>query len=400
MNLGAFLGLALAALRAYPLRSGLSALGVAVGIFAVTILTSLGEGTRAFILGQFTQFGTNLVAVHPGKVKTFGLPGVFGGGTQKLTLEDAESLRRVPGVARLTPVVVGQARVEAGSRGRSVFVYGANHEAVNIWRFGVAHGTFLPPLEASRQAAVAVLGPRLARELFPSSSALGERVRIGGRPFLVIGVMEPKGRFLGFDLDDSCYVPVASAMALFRVAELTEVDIAASSASSVPEVVEGIRKVLKQRHRGQEDFTVTTQTEMLDTLGRVMNVVTVAVTGIAAISLLVGAMGILTVMWIAVHERTGEIGLLRAIGVETRIVVALFLLEAAFISLVGGAGGLFLTLALSTVLRWLVPGLPLVLPMWAMPAALLVSVAVGLAAGVLPAQRAAALDPVDALRSE
>lgn len=400
MNLGAFLGVALGALRAHPLRTGLSALGVAVGVFAVTILTSLGEGTRTFIVSQFTQFGTNLVAVHPGKVKTFGLPGLFGGGTQKLTLEDAEALRRVPGVAKLTPVVVGQARVEVGHRGRSVFVYGANQEAVNVWRFGVAQGTFLPPLEPGRQAAVAVLGPRLARELFPGSSALGERVRIGGKSFLVIGIMQAKGRFLGFDLDDSCYVPVASAMALFRVAELTQIDVAARAASSVPEVVEGIRKVLKQRHRGQEDFTVTTQTEMLDTLGRVMNVVTVAVTGIAAISLLVGAMGILTVMWIAVHERIGEIGLLRAIGVETRIVVALFLLEAAFISLVGGAGGLFLTLGLSSVLRWLVPGLPLVLPMWAMPAALLVSVAVGLAAGVLPAQRAAALDPVDALRSE
>ncbi|MGQ9496601.1 MAG: ABC transporter permease [Thermoanaerobaculaceae bacterium] len=400
MKLGTLLGVALGALRAHPLRTGLSALGVAVGVFAVTILTSLGEGTRAFILGQFTQFGSNLVAVHPGKVKTFGLPGVFGGGTQKLTLEDAEALRRVPGVARLTPVVVGQARVEAGSRGRSVFVYGANHQAVSVWRFRVAQGTFLPPLDPTRQAAVAVLGPRLARELFPISSALGERVRIGGRPFLVIGVMEPKGRFLGFDLDDACYVPVASAMALFRVAELTEIDIAARSASSVPGVVEGIGKVLKQRHRGQEDFSVTTQNEILDTLGRVMNVVTVAVTGIAAISLVVGAMGILTVMWIAVHERTGEIGLLRAIGVETRMVVALFLLEAAFISLVGGAGGLFLSFGLSTVLRWFVPGLPLVLPLWVVPAALAVSVGVGLAAGVLPAQRAAALDPVEALRAE
>lgn len=400
MVFGALLSLALGALRAHPLRTGLSALGVAVGVFAVTILTSLGEGTRTFILGQFTQFGSNLVAVNPGKVKTFGLPGVFGGGTQKLTLEDGEALKRVPGVERVTPTVVGQARVEAGHRGRSVFVYGASHEAVHVWRFGVAQGTFLPPLDTGRQAAVAVLGPRLARELFPTSSALGERVRIGGRPFLVIGIMEPKGRFLGFDLDDACYVPVASAMALFRVAELTEIDVAARSASSVPVVVEGIRKVLKQRHRGQEDFTVTTQNEMLDTLGRVMNVVTVAVTGIAAISLVVGAIGILTVMWIAVHERTGEVGLLRAIGVETRTVVLLFLLESAFISLLGGASGLLLTVGLSAVLGRLVPGLPLVTPFWTVPAALGVSVAVGLAAGVVPAQRAASLDPVEALRAE
>lgn len=396
-NLVRFAGQGLAA---RPLRTSLSALGVAVGVLAVTALTSLGEGTRRFILSQFTQFGTNLVAVNPGKVKTFGLPGVFGGGVQKLTLEDAEALRRLPGVDVLTPVVVGQARVEAGNRGRSVFVYGTGHEATRVWRFRVAQGSYLPPIETHRQAAVAVLGPKLARELFGSVSALGERVRIGGRPFLVVGIMEAKGRFLGFDLDDACYIPVASAMALFRASELTEIDVSAVSAEAIPSVVEGIKKALSARHRGQEDFTVTTQNEMLDTLGRVMDIVTVAVSGIAGISLLVGAIGILTIMWIAVHERTAEIGLLRAIGVERSTVVWLFLVESALLSLAGGIAGLAASFGLGFALRTAVPGFPFATPPGAVVAALLVSLAVGLGAGVLPARRAAQIDPIEALREE
>ncbi len=400
MSFGNLLRFAWQALLAHPLRTSLSALGVAVGVLAVTALTSLGEGTRRFILGQFTQFGTNLIAINPGKVKTFGLPGVFGGGVQKLTLEDAEVLRRLPGVDMLTPVVVGQARVEAGNRGRSVFVYGTGPEATRVWRFHVAQGSYLPPVETHRQASVAVLGPKLARELFGSVSALGQRVRIGGRPFLVVGVMEPKGRFLGFDLDDACYIPVASAMALFRASELTEIDVSAVSAEAIPSVVEAIKKLLVARHRGEEDFTVTTQNEMLDTLGRVMDIVTVAVSGIAGISLLVGAIGILTIMWIAVHERTAEIGLLRAIGVERSTVVAVFLLESAMLSLVGGLAGLAGSFGLGFALRAAIPGFTFATPPEAVVAALVVSAVVGLAAGVLPARRAAQVDPLEALREE
>ncbi|MCS7183040.1 MAG: ABC transporter permease [Thermoanaerobaculum sp.] len=398
--MGALVAFALQALWARPLRTVLSALGVAVGVLAVTVLTSLGEGTRRFILAQFTQFGTNLIAVNPGKVKTLGIPGVFGGGVQKLTLEDAEALRRVPGVDKLTPVVMGQARVEFGNRGRSVYVYGTGHEANQVWRFHVAQGSYLPPIDPHRQAAVAVLGPKLAQELFGSSSPLGQRVRIGGRPFLVIGVMEPKGRLLGFDLDDSCYIPVASAMALFRAAELTEIDLTAVSAEAIPRVVVGIKTTLAARHRGEEDFTVTTQNEMLDTLGRVMEIVTVAVSGIGGISLLVGAIGILTIMWISVHERTAEIGLLRALGVERSTVLALFLLEASLLAAAGGLLGLAASFLLGLVLRTAIPGFPFATPPGAVVAALLVSAVVGLGAGVLPARRAAQVDPIEALREE
>lgn len=388
------------ALAGQRLRSALSALGVAMGVAAVVLLTSLGEGTRRYIVGQFTQFGTSLLAVSPGRVKTLGVPGILGGTTHKLTVADAEALRRIPGVDRVVPVVVGQARVEGGGRGRAVYVYGVNHEASLAWQFLVAEGRFLPAIDPHRRSAVAVLGPKLARELFGHASALGRRVRIGGGSFTVVGVMEPKGQLLGFDLDDACYIPVASAMSLFNLDELNEIDILAASTEAIPRVVEEVRHVLTRRHRGEEDFTITTQTEMLETFGRVIGMITVAVTAIAAISLLVGGAGIVTVMWIAVHERTAEIGLLRALGVSRGGVQALFLAEAVLIALVGGFTGLAAAVALAEGARAVWPGLPVSTPPAAVLAAVGMSLVVGAASGFLPARRAAGLDPVQALRAE
>lgn len=390
----------LSSLAGERLRSLLSALGVAIGVVAVVLLTSLGEGTRRYIVGQFTQFGTSLLAVNPGKVKTLGVPGVLGGTTHTLSIADAEALRRIPGVERVVPLVVGQARVESGGRGRSVFVYGVNHEATHAWQFRVAEGRFLPEIDSHRRSAFAVLGPKLARGLFERDSPLGRRVRIGGSSFIIVGIMEPKGQLLGFDLDDACYIPVASAMALFNVSELNEIDILAATTEAIPGVVEGVRRVLSRRHRGEEDFTITTQTEMLETFDRVIGIVTLAVTAIAAISLLVGGGGILTVMWIAVHERTGEIGLLRALGVSRAGVQALFLAEAMLIAVFGGLAGVGGGFAVAAALRSLLPGVPLATPPAAVAAALAMSLSVGAAAGVLPARRAARLDPVEALRAE
>jgi putative ABC transport system permease protein len=184
------------------------------------------------------------------------------------------------------------------------------------------------------------------------------------------------------------------------VAELHEVDVVAATADDVPAVVAALRTVLSERHRGEEDFTVTTQTEMLDTFGRIMDVITVAVSGIAAISLLVGAIGILTIMWISVHERTGEIGLLRALGVSSAHVQGLFLLESITLAGAGGAFGLGVGLGTATLAEALVPGLPLDTPPGAVVAALVMSLVVGVVSGVAPARRAAALDPVEALRAE
>jgi putative ABC transport system permease protein len=298
---------------------------------------------------------------------------VLGGTTHKLDIDDAEALRQVPGVTHLAPLVMGQAKVEGGGRGRSVYIYGGNYEIPEVWSFEVAQGEFLPEIDPRRQGAHAVLGPKLSRELFDERSPVGERVRIGGRSFLVVGVLAPKGRLLGIDLDDAAYVAVASAMALFEVDELNEIDVVAESAEAIPRVAEALRETLRERHRDREDFTITTQAEILESFGRIINMVTVAVSGIAAISLLVGAIGILTIMWISVHERTHEIGLLRALGVTPARVSQLFLLESMLVAILGGFLGIVVGAALGLLLRLLMPGMPFSLPPLAITAALLMS---------------------------
>jgi putative ABC transport system permease protein len=240
----------------------------------------------------------------------------------------------------------------------------------------------------------------LKRELFGEASALGRHVRIGGRRFAVIGVMEPKGQFLGFDMDDRAYIPVASAQSLFHRDELTEIHILFSGRVPLSEVKANVRRVLLERHDGEEDFTITTQTEMLDVLDRILSAVTYAVAGIAGVSLLVGAIGILTMMWISVGERTSEIGLARAIGAGRPQILRLFLLEATLLSLLGGLLGVAVGIGTGSAIRWLLPRFPFQTRPGFVVMALAVSLVVGVASGALPARRAASLDPLEALRAE
>lgn len=393
------LSLAAGALRAHRLRSFLSMLGIAIGVAAVILLTSIGEGTRVYVTSQFTQFGTNIMAVNPGKSKTLGIPGILGGTTRKLTIDDAEALARIPGIETVVPVSMGSARVEAGERGRDVTVLGATPDLPALWRFGARQGSFWPKGDPRRGASAAVLGPKLASELFGDRNPLGEVVRIAGRRFRVIGVMQPKGQMMGFDVDDIAIVPVASALQLFNQGDLFEIDLVYAQMEETARVEAEVKRVLTLRH-GDEDFSVTTQAAMLDVFGSVMDVITMSVGAIAGISLLVGATGILTMMWIAVGERTSEIGLLRALGATREQVERLFLAEAAALATTGGALGIAAGLGLGALLRLAVPGLPVETPVRFVLAGLAVSVATGLLAGVAPARRAAALDPIEALRAE
>lgn len=392
--------LAVGALSGYKLRAVLSMLGIAIGISAVILLTSIGEGTRRYVLDQFTQFGTNIIAINPGKTETFGLPGVLGGTTHKLTIDDAEAIARVPGVTRVAPFVIGSARVESGGRGRSIYIYGCTSTVTEVFKFAVRQGKFLPPGDPRRGAQVAVLGATVKRELFGKENPLGQLVRIAGQRFRVIGVMEPKGTMLGLDIDDAVWIPLSRGMKLFNLDELWEIDLNFANARLEQQVADDVRALLTERHGGREDFTLTTQTEMLAVFGNVMDVITIAVGAIAAISLVVGSIGILTIMWITVGERTSEIGLVRAVGATPSQVNLLFLTESAVLAILGGIGGVAVGLGLAAVLRAALPGLPVHTPLRFVLIALAVSLAVGLLSGVLPARRAAYLDPIEALREE
>jgi len=394
------LRLALTTLYAYRLRSALSALGIAVGVASVILLTSIGEGTRQYVVSEFTQFGTNLLSINPGKTETTGFSSGLAATTRKLTIDDAEAVRRLPGVEAVMPTLVGPARVEHGNLGRDVFVYGATSEGRKAWKLEVLQGQFLPAGDPRRGAPLAVLGPKLKRELFGDANAVGERVRIGGASFRVIGVLSNKGQFLGFDLDDCAYVPVATAQRLFNRDDLMSIDVQFSPSRTADSMAGAIRRLLIDRHDNEEDFTVITQDSMLEVLNRVLGVVTVAVGAIGGISLLVGAIGILTMMWISVSQRTSEIGLVRALGARRRQVLMLFLLEACLLSTSGGVLGLLGASAVAGLARVAVPGLPIRTPPEYVAGALVLSLLVGLASSVLPARRAASFEPVEALRAE
>jgi putative ABC transport system permease protein len=394
------MGLSSGAMRGHPLRSILSMLGIAIGVAAVIMLTSLGEGARRYMVAEFSQFGTNMITVNPGKTETTGMPGAFGGTTQKLTIEDAEALARLPILETVVPVAFGQARVEGNGKGRSVFIYGSTVDLPAVLKFTVGQGQFLPAGDPRRGSSVAVIGPKLKRELFGEENALGRFVRIAGARLRVIGIMEPKGQILGMDMDDAAYIPVATAMRLFNLDEVQEIDIIIAHEGLADAAIEEIRTLLIDRHRGDEDFTVISQSEMLEVFGRVMDVLTLGVAVIAGISLLVGSIGIFTMMWISVGERISEIGLMRALGATEGQIQTIFLTEAILLTMVGGVAGLLFGLLSTFVMRLLVPAFPAGAPVEYVVSALAISALAGVLSGVGPARRAASLAPVDALRTE
>ncbi len=394
-----FLRLTVSAIASQRMRSALTALGIAVGIAAVVLLTSIGEGIHRFALAEFTQFGTNLITVNPGRITTHGTPlGIFGT-VRPLSLEDAASLRQISYVEAVVPAVQGNAEVELGSKRRRTTVFGVGPSMPDVFSMKVASGRFLPHDDAEAPRALAVLGYTLRRELFANRNPLGERIRIGGDRYVVIGTMESKGQILGFDLDDSVYVPATKALEMFNREGLMEIDVLYREAAPVEAVVAGIRRVLTNRH-GDEDFTITTQQQMLDVLDSVLDVLTFAVGALGGISLVVGGVGILTIMTIAVTERTAEIGLLRALGAKRTQIIGLFLGEAAVLAAIGGFFGLVLGFGGAQLLHLFLPALPVHTPVSYVIMAESIAIVIGLLAGALPAQRAAGLDPVEALRAE
>ncbi len=394
------LQLALRALGAHRLRSFLTLLGIAVGIAAVILLTSIGEGIHRFVLAEFTQFGTNVISVAPGRTKTAGhSPTGIPTSVRPLTLDDARALERLPHITGMTATVWGNSEVSANGRLRRTTINGVGAQMLKVFAIRVRSGQFLPADEAENARAFVVLGAKLKEELFGTANPLGARVRVGSLQFRVVGVLEAKGQILGFDLDDAAYIPTARALELYNRDGVMKIDLSYEADVPVAAVSARVKQALVARH-GREDFTLTTQEDMLRTLSNILAVLTMAVGALGSISLLVGGVGIVTIMTIAVAERTSEIGLLVALGAPRRTILGLFLGEAIALSALGGLLGLLLGIGLAQLIHLLLPGLPVHTPLSFVLLAEAIAVSIGLLAGVLPARRAARLDAVDALRAE
>ena len=399
MNLRDFTQLSLSSIISHRMRSGLTVLGIAVGIGAVVLLTSIGEGIHRFVLAEFTQFGTTIIGINPGKATTLGSPIGYLGSVRPLSIEDAEALKRVPYTKAVVAATQGNAEVKAGNKSRRTTVFGMGSDFPIAFSMDVQLGQFLPHDDPRSPRAFAVLGSKLKTELFGSQNPLGQHVRIGGNRYRIVGVMESKGQILGMDFDDTVYIPAARALELFNREGLMEIDLIYTEGADVDEVVAGIKRILTSRH-GHEDFTITTQQQMMDVMGNVLNVLTFAVGALGGISLIVGGIGILTIMTIAVNERSSEIGLLRAIGAERNQILSMFLAEAILLAGIGGLTGLALGIGGATLLTLAMPALPVHTPLLYVVLAEVLAISIGLVAGVAPARKAASLDPIEALRTE
>lgn len=394
-----FLHLAISALTAYRGRSVLTGLGIAIGITAVVLLTSIGEGIHRFVISEFTQFGTNIISISPGKSNTHGVSvGTFGS-VRPLTLADANALRDLPNVVSVVPIVQGNAEIEVHNKKRRTTVYGAGSAMAKAFRLNVAIGQFLPDENAETARPFAVLGVRLKEELFGNSPFLGESIRIGGNRYRIIGAMEPKGQVMGFDLDDTVFLPAVRGLELFNRNGLMEIHVQYKENVDANLVVEHVKERMLRLH-GREDFTIVTQQQMLNVLDSVLNVLTIAIGALGGVSLLVGAIGILTIMTISVTERIGEIGLLRALGATRRQILLLFLSEAAVLAAIGGIVGLFFGLGAAWLVGVFIPSLPIQTTWYYAVLSEVLAITVGLLAGIAPAYRAAYLDPIEALREE
>jgi putative ABC transport system permease protein len=382
-----------------PLRTALMVLAMAVGVAAVVVLTALGDGARRYVTNQFASVGTNLVIVLPGRSQTGGFnPGnAITSTVRDLTIGDAMALLRAPAVRRVAPLAVGTSEISAGGKLREVLLVGTTSQFLAIRRLGLAQGRFLPEGDWRRGASDAVIGATVRNEIFGNAPALGQLVRIGDRRFRIVGVLASSGQGLGMNTDELVIVPVALAQAMFNTNTLFRIIVEANSRASIPAAKAQLEAIVTSRHEGEQDVTVITQDAVLATFDRLLGALTLGVSGIAAISLAVAGILVMNVMLVAVTQRTGEIGLLKAIGATDGAIRMLFLVEAIILSVAGAVIGYALGQGGAALIRRLYPVFPAYPPDWAVAAGLATAIVTGVLFGVMPARRAAQLDPVLAL---
>jgi putative ABC transport system permease protein len=393
---------ALLALTANKVRAGLTMLGVVIGVLAVTLLVSVGDGARAYLDKTLSSIGTNLLTVQPGKRETrggFGPPA--GNVTRPLTMDDVAALERQATLLRaVSPIVTGGGTIRFENRQRDTIVFGVGAAFPELRNMDVDVGTFVRDEDVSARRRVAVVGRTVARELFGDENPLGKPIRVADGRFRVVGVLEHKGTSLGFDLDDLVFIPATTAMDLFGQEHLAQIITAARSKAEVSAAMEELREVLMRRRNGEETFTIQSQDDLIGVFGTLTSAMTAALLAIASVSLIVGGIGIMNIMLVSVRERTREIGVRRALGATRQDILLQFLIEALVLASLGGVIGLALGGGVVALVNNVAPDVPLLLSPWIAAIAFGASFVVGIVSGVVPARRAALLNPVEALRYE
>jgi putative ABC transport system permease protein len=386
-----------------PMRAFLTMLGVIIGVFSVVTLVSIGEGAKKYVTDQFSGLGTNVLIITPGKSQTTGGAPMTGtSGTRPLTAEDARALTlRCPSLQYVSPVILGTSTIKYDNKFRNeTMVVGTTYDHQMIRNIYAEVGSFLPREEGQGQKRVTVLGRNVVKDLFgDAENPLGQYIRVGETRFQVIGIMEKKGYSLGFDIDGLVWIPLRAAEQLFDKEDLFEI-LARARPGQMEASKEEVKRVLMSRHDGYEDFTITSQAQLVDSLASIMNVLTYAIAGIAAISLLVGGIGIMNIMLVTVGEKTREIGIRKAVGASRRDILGQFLVESMTISGVGGLIGVSVGVGLALLVHAIVPALPVLIRPWTIAVSFSFAMVVGLFFGVYPAKKAADLDPIEALRYE
>jgi putative ABC transport system permease protein len=385
--------IALRALRANGARSFLTVLGVAIGVAAVILLVSIGTGVRAEITGQISGLGTNLVFVFPGDIQQ---GGSRGGLTRRFTLRDARMLQtRVSGATAIVPIIQGPATARVGARTLRTSIAASEASASQVFTSRIAAGRHYNQAEVEASARVVSLAATPRNKLFPNRDPLGKTIAVNGQRFTVIGYYMPQGGGLGGDLDNSLYMPITTAQKLFGIDDINYIVVKVADPAQIPSVTADIKRLLQPRYG--TDFSVFTQEQTLGVFSAVLGTLTWALAGIAAISLVVGGIGIMNIMLVSVTERTREIGVRKAVGAKGRDILYQFVFEAVLLSLLGGLAGIAIGVVGALAIRGTVPTQ---LSWWSVGLAFLFAAAVGVFFGVYPAWKASEMDPITALRYE
>ena len=411
MNIWMSVRIALRSLSANKLRAGLTMLGIIIGVMSVIAMLSIGRGAQASITAQINSIGTNLLFIRPGAPQTAGVRAAEGSAAS-LTIDDANALVGLPNVVGVAPTVDTFGQIVYLGNNAQARVVGVTPDYLDTMNASVADGDFIAAANVSGRSAVIVLGAQIATNLFSDSSPLGLSVRLNNQSFRVVGVMTAKGGTGFLNQDTQVFVPLTTAISRlnrgnqFRGGNSVQnINVKITDSSLQDQVVQDISDVLRERHRSvfQDDFTIQSQQDILNTANQITGVLTIFLGGIAGISLVVGGIGIMNIMLVSVTERTREIGIRKAVGARKRDIMAQFLTEATILSVMGGLIGILFGALIARVISGINFGtstLNTVVDLDSVLLAVGFSVAVGLFFGSYPANRAASLRPIDALRFE